>query len=81
MERNNNSSYIKKNDIRDRYENYRGIALVNTAYRILANINLEKIKPYIEKITGDYQIGFRDVRSVTDNIFVPKIKKQENLGI
>jgi len=34
---------------------------------------LQKIKPYIEKITGDYQNGFRDGRSVSDNIFVLKI--------
>ena len=51
----------------------RGIALGNAAYKILANIILEKIKPYIEKITGDYQNGFRDGRSVIDNIFVLKI--------
>jgi len=37
------------------------------------NIILEKIKPYIEKITRDYQNGFRDGRSVIDNIFVLKI--------
>ena len=48
----------KKGD-RDRCENYRGIALGNTAYKILANIISEKIKPYTEKITGDYQNGFR----------------------
>jgi len=73
MERNNNSSYIQKNEIRDRCENYRGIALENTAYRILANITLEKIKPYIEKIIQDYQKEFRDGGSVIDNIFVSKI--------
>ena len=28
--------------------------------KILASIILEKIKSYIEKITGDYQNGFRD---------------------
>jgi len=33
-------------------ENYRGIAFGNEAYKILANIILEKIRPYIEKITG-----------------------------
>ena len=32
-----------------------------------------KIKPFIEKITGDYQNGFRDGRSVTDNISALKI--------
>jgi hypothetical protein len=37
------------------------------------NIILEKIKPFIEKITGDYQIGFRDLRSLIENIFALKI--------
>jgi hypothetical protein len=32
-----------------------------------------KIKPYIEKVKGDYQNGFRDGRSVIDNIFALKI--------
>ena len=40
------------------------------------NIILEKIKPYIEKITRDYQNGFRDGRSVIDNIFVLKINEK-----
>ena len=35
-------------------------------------IILEKIKPYIEKITGDYQNRFRNGRCVIDNIFVLK---------
>jgi len=56
-----------------RYENYRGIALGNAAYKILANIVLEKIKPYIEKIISNYQNGFRDGRAVTDNILALKI--------
>jgi hypothetical protein len=37
------------------------------------NIILGKIKPYIEKVVGDYQNGFRDGRSVTDNIVALKI--------
>jgi uncharacterized protein YqeY len=58
---------------RDKCDNYRGIALGNAAYKILPNIILEKIKPYIEKVTGDYQNGFKDGRSVTDNIYALKI--------
>jgi hypothetical protein len=61
---------IHKRGDRDKCENYRGIALGNAAYNILSNILLEKIKPYVEKITGDYQNGFRDGRFVIDNIFV-----------
>jgi len=34
---------------------------------------LENTKPYIENITGVLQNGFRDGRSVTDNMFVLKI--------
>jgi len=64
---------LYKRGDRSSCENYRGIALGNAAYRILANIILEKIKPYIEKITGDYQNGFKDGRSVIDNIFALKI--------
>jgi len=49
------------------------MALGNAAYKILVTIVLEKIKPYIEKITRDYQNGFRNGRCVIDNIFVLKI--------
>ena len=64
---------IHKRGDRDRCENYRGIALGNAAYKILWNIILGKIKPYIENVMGDYQNGLRDVRSVIDNIFASKI--------
>jgi hypothetical protein len=63
MERNNNSAYTKKGD-RDRCENYRGIALGNAAYKILAAIILEKVKPYIETVMGDYQNGFRGLEDL-----------------
>jgi len=46
---------IHKRGDRDRCENYRGIALGNAAYKILSNIILGKIKPYIKKVMGDYQ--------------------------
>jgi len=39
----------------------------------LSNIILGKIKPYTEKIMGDYQNGFRDGSSVIENIFAFKI--------
>ena len=62
----------KKGD-RVRYEYYSEQHQANAAYKILANIILEKIKPFIEKITGDDQNGFRDGRSVIDNILALKI--------
>jgi len=43
------------------------------------NIILEKIKPYIEKIIGYCHNGFRDGRSVIDNIIVLKIINEKFL--
>jgi len=43
-----------------------GIVLGNAAYKILLNIIVGKIKPYIEKVMRDYQNGFGDGRSVID---------------
>jgi hypothetical protein len=60
---------IHKRGDGDRCENYGEIVLGNETYNILSNIILGEIKPYIEKITGDYQNGFRDGRSVIDNLF------------
>jgi len=45
----------------------------NAAYKILSSIILRKIRPYIEKVLGDHQNGFRDGRSLIDNIFALKI--------
>ena len=66
----------KKGD-RDKCENYRRITLGNAAYKVLANVILEKIKPYIEKITGDYQNAFKYGRSVIYTIFILKIINKE----
>jgi hypothetical protein len=64
---------IHKRRDRGRCENYGGIKMGNAAYKILLNIIFGKIKPYIEKVMGDYQNGFRDGRYVIDNIFALKI--------
>jgi hypothetical protein len=49
--------------------NYRGISLLSTSYKILSNIVLSRLGPYIDKIIGDHQCGFRCNRSTTDQIF------------
>jgi hypothetical protein len=38
--------------------NYRGISL-STAYKILSNIPLARLTPYVNEIIGEYQFGFR----------------------
>jgi hypothetical protein len=50
--------------------NYRGISLLSTSYKILSNILLSRLSPYVNEIVGDNQCGFRRNRSTTDQIFL-----------
>jgi len=49
--------------------NYRGISLLPTTYKILPNILLSRLIPYAEEVIGDHQCGFRRNGSTTDHIF------------
>jgi hypothetical protein len=49
--------------------NYRGTSLLSTSYKILSNILLSRLIPYVDEIIGDHQCGFRRNRSTTDQIF------------
>jgi hypothetical protein len=58
----------KKGDKAD-CNNYRGISLLSTAYKILSNILLAKLTPYVNEIIRDHQCDFRRNRSTMDLIF------------
>ena len=49
--------------------NYRGISLLPTTYKILSNILLSRLIPYVKEIIGDHRCGFRRNRSTIDHIF------------
>jgi hypothetical protein len=49
--------------------NYQGISLLSTAYKILSNILLARLTPYVNEIIGDHQCGFHHNRSTMDQIF------------
>jgi hypothetical protein len=51
--------------------NYRGISLLSTSYKILSNIPLSRLSPYIlvGEITWDHQCGFQHDSQTTDQIF------------
>jgi hypothetical protein len=48
---------------------YREISLLSTAYKILSNIFLTMLTPYVNEIIGDHQCGFHRNRSTMDQIF------------
>ena len=58
----------KKGDKTD-CNNYRGISLLPTTYKILSNILLSRLIPNAEEVTGNHQCGLRRNRSTTDHIF------------
>ena len=47
----------KKGDKTD-CNNYRGISLLPTTYKILSNILLSRLTPYAKEIIGDHQCSF-----------------------
>jgi hypothetical protein len=49
--------------------NYRGTSVLPTRYKVLANILISSLNPYVEEIIGDHQCGFRRSRSTTYQIF------------
>ena len=58
----------KKGDKTD-CNNYWGISLLPTTYKILFNILLSRLISYAEEVNGDHQCGFRRNRSTNDHIF------------
>jgi len=58
----------KKGDKTD-CNNYRGISLLPTTYKILSKILLSRLIPYVKEIIRDHQCGLRHNRSAIDHIF------------
>ena len=59
----------KKGD-KTKSENYRGISLLNSAYKVFAKILLNRLTPYVEENLGRYQCGFRKGRSTIEQLSV-----------
>jgi len=58
----------KKSEKTD-HSNYGGTLLLPTTYKMLSNIFISSLTPYVEEIIGDHQCGFRYKRSTNDQIF------------
>jgi hypothetical protein len=49
--------------------NYRGVNLLCTMYKLFSNVLFTRLAPYVERMVGDYQCGFHQGRSTTEQIF------------
>lgn len=63
---------LHKGGNEDEVSNYRGISLLNTGYKVLANILVKRLKNWVEQhnILGESQAGFRSGRATRDHIFI-----------
>ena len=57
----------KKGDVQN-CENFRGISLVNIAYKVLSIVLYGKLKPHANQIIGQYKCGFREGVSTIDQM-------------
>jgi hypothetical protein len=70
----------RKDDKND-CNNYPGISLSSTAYKILSNIFLTSLTPYVNEFTGDHHCGFRRNKSTTDQIFYIRQRVDKKIGV
>jgi hypothetical protein len=63
---------IFKKGEKNRAENYRGITLLNTGYKLYASVLSERMKREIEEkgVLPDSQAGFRKGRGTMDNVYI-----------
>ena len=59
---------FKKGDKLD-CANYRGICLLNVAYKVFAKILNDRLLPHANKVVQHYQAGFQSGKSTTDQLF------------
>ena len=63
--------------------NYRGIMMLEVAYKIVANIMLVRLNPILETLDHEAQCGFRRGRGCPDGTFTVKqlINKRREHGL
>jgi hypothetical protein len=57
--------------------NYRGLSLLSTSYKLLSNIRLSRLSPYIDGIIGDQKRAFRRNRSINVEVLCIRQRLEE----
>ena len=57
------------------------LSLLAPTYKVLSNILLSRLTPYVDKISGDRQRGFASYVSTTDHVYTVFIKCLRQVGI
>ena len=72
----------KKGDL-SQPKNYRGIMLLEIAYKVLAIIIQDRLSPIVEQLDHEQQCGFRPNRGCVDAIFTIKsaLRKRREHGL
>jgi hypothetical protein len=60
---------VHKNGNKTDCNNYRGMSMLSASYKIISNILLSILVPYMDKIIGNHQRGHRCNRSTAYQIF------------
>jgi sorting nexin-29 len=64
-------------------ENYRGISLLNTAYKVFSVILFQRLQPIVDTNIGNYQCGFRRGKSTSDHLHSTRqlLEKMREYGV
>ena len=49
--------------------NFRGLTLINAAYKVLSQVLCRRLSPLVTGFVGPYQAGFMESRATMDQIF------------
>jgi hypothetical protein len=61
--------------------NYHGISFLSTSHKMLSDVFLSRLSPYIDEIIGDHQHGLQHNRSATDSDFLHLSNTKEEMGV
>jgi len=60
--------------------NYRGMSLLNSVYKVFSKFLFNRLIPYVEECLGEYQCGFRIGRSTVEQLSIIRRIIEKNMS-